>query len=169
MEQPEILEYQKSVVAKHGLRAHLHLNSMLVGGTWDDARQGYSLVIETIDPSTGKGTGDINTVFADVLVKATGGSWSVPKLPTEKEFPGLNTFKGEVMHSSGYRKDVDLKGKRVGVVGNAASGCQIVPVIAEDPTTQVVNFGRTQQWFVTRVSFPVSPETRSSSVLIVLL
>lgn len=158
MGQPEIWEYQKSVVNKNGLRAHLQLNSMLVGGAWDEAQQGYELQFERT-AQDGSGTGVVETVFADILIAATGGSWSVPRLPTDKELPGMDDFKGEIFHTANYRKDVDLSGKRVGVVGNAASGCQIVPVIAEDPTTHVINFGRSSQWFIHRVS--CQPQARS--------
>lgn len=132
---------------------------MLVGATWDDARQGYELHIErTISPettpysgSTVKRSGEVEVVFANVIVQATGGSWSVPKFPTAQEFPGLDDFKGEVFHTAAWRADVELKGKRVGVIGNGATSAQIVPVIAKDPTTEVINIARNPQWFIERV------------------
>jgi cation diffusion facilitator CzcD-associated flavoprotein CzcO len=34
---------------------------------------------------------------------------------------GIETFKGEVFHSARWRHDVDLRGKRVGVLGNGSS------------------------------------------------
>lgn len=159
----ELWQYQKDVVDRNGLRAHLQLNSMLVDAVWDDARQGYELRFERTVPSeltpysgsTVKGTGEIEVAFANVLIQAVGGSWSVPKFPTEKQFPGLHDFKGEVFHTAAWRSDVDLKGKRVGVIGNGATACQVVPALAKEPTTQIINFGRTPQWLVERVCLPI--------------
>ncbi|KAF8321564.1 FAD/NAD(P)-binding domain-containing protein [Clavulina sp. PMI_390] len=106
--------------------------------------------------STATPTGELETVFADVLIQAIGGAWTIPKIPTAKDFPGLDDFEGPIFHSAAWRSDIDLKGKRVGVVGNAATGCQIVSALSKDPDVKVVNFARTPQWFVERpqVQYP---------------
>ncbi|KAF8321563.1 FAD/NAD(P)-binding domain-containing protein [Clavulina sp. PMI_390] len=106
--------------------------------------------------STATPTGELETVFADVLIQAIGGAWSVPKLPTAKEFPGLDDFEGAVFHSAAWRSDIDLKNKCVGIVGNGATGCQIVAALSKDPEIKVVNFARTPQWIIERnqVQYP---------------
>jgi cation diffusion facilitator CzcD-associated flavoprotein CzcO len=156
----EIWQYQKDVVQRNGLRPHIELNRMLIAANWDDERHGYELHIErTAQPDNHRtnsscsivGTGDVEVVFVDILIQAVGGSWSVPKLPTSCDLPGLEEFRGVVFHSAAWRTDVNLKNKRVGVIGNGASACQIVPAISEEPSTQVVNFGKTPQWFAARV------------------
>jgi cation diffusion facilitator CzcD-associated flavoprotein CzcO len=43
--------------------------------------------------------------------------------------PGLENFQGEVFHSARWRHDLDLRGKRVAVVGTGASAIQFVPQI----------------------------------------
>ena len=63
---------------------------------------------------------------ADVLVSAAG-ALSDPKLP---DIDGIDSFQGEVFHSSQWRHDHDLTGKRVAVIGTGASAIQIVPEIA---------------------------------------
>lgn len=156
----EIWAYQKDVVDRTGLRAHLRTNVMLVGAAWDAARSGYELQLERTvsDPSSPYSggavtkSGDVEVVFVNFLITANGGSWSLPKFPTPEEFPGLNDFKGEVFHTAAWRTDVDLKGKRVGVIGNGATGAQLVPALAKEPTTQVINIARTPQWFIERVN-----------------
>ena len=47
------------------------------------------------------------------------------------DIPGLNDFKGQLIHSAAWNADVDLKGKRVCVIGNGSSGVQIVPSIID--------------------------------------
>lgn len=45
------------------------------------------------------------------------------------DIKGLHSFKGDLVHSAKWQKDIDLKNKRVAVIGNGASGVQIVPVL----------------------------------------
>lgn len=45
------------------------------------------------------------------------------------DIPGLHSFKGDLIHSANWKKDYDLCGKRVAVLGCGSSGVQIVPSI----------------------------------------
>lgn len=47
------------------------------------------------------------------------------------DFPGLKDYKGEVYHSSFYPEDLDLKGKRVALVGMGATAVQITQEVAK--------------------------------------
>lgn len=65
--------------------------------------------------------------------------------PNYPRFPGLETFKGRVFHSACWDHSVDLKGKRVAVIGSGCTATQIVPAIA--PEVEVVKqFIRTPHW-----------------------
>ena len=57
----------------------------------------------------------------------------------------MGSFDGPVFHTSLWRKDVDLTGKRVGIVGTGATSVQIVPAIAEK-VGQLHVFQRTAAW-----------------------
>lgn len=63
----------------------------------------------------------------------------------ELDVPGLESFRGPVFHSSGWREDVDLVGKRVVLFGNGCTAAQIVPSIVgrTKHLTQVV---RSKHW-----------------------
>jgi cation diffusion facilitator CzcD-associated flavoprotein CzcO len=43
------------------------------------------------------------------------------------DIPGIEDFKGTLMHTANWQQDVDYKGKLVAVIGNGSSGIQIVP------------------------------------------
>ena len=45
------------------------------------------------------------------------GPLSTPRMP---ELDGLGHFKGEAFHTAQWNYDVDLKGKKVGVIGTGA-------------------------------------------------
>ncbi|KAG0699420.1 hypothetical protein DFH29DRAFT_936918, partial [Suillus ampliporus] len=49
--------------------------------------------------------------------------------------------------------DVDLTGKVVGVIGNGCSATQFMPIIAAEPTTRIINFCRSPQWFTVREDY----------------
>ena len=44
---------------------------------------------------------------------------------------GIDSFQGEVFHSARWDHDVDLRGKRVAVIGTGATAVQLIPEIAE--------------------------------------
>ena len=50
-------------------------------------------------------------------------SWQYPKIP------GLDQYKGKLMHSAKWDATYDLKGKTVAVVGGGSSAVQLVPSI----------------------------------------
>ncbi|MFV9473092.1 flavin-containing monooxygenase [Advenella sp. RU8] len=66
-------------------------------------------------------------IFARVVVLAVGAS----RLPVIPEWPGLDSFTGEVLHSSKFKNALDHKGKRVLVVGSGNSGAEIATRLSE--------------------------------------
>ena len=50
--------------------------------------------------------------------------------PRPPEIPGLEQFTGTPMHTARWDASVDLRGKRVAVIGTGASAVQVIPSIA---------------------------------------
>ena len=70
---------------------------------------------------------DENSRIAPIVVVATG--WAdYPYAPT---WPGIETFGGEILHSSSYRNPAPFAGRRVLVVGSGNSGAEIALDLAE--------------------------------------
>lgn len=46
------------------------------------------------------------------------------------DIPGLENFKGPVMHSANWDTTFDPTGKRIALIGGGSSGIQILPQIA---------------------------------------
>jgi cation diffusion facilitator CzcD-associated flavoprotein CzcO len=112
--QPEIQAYIQRVAEQSGVLDRFRFDTELEDARWDDDAQLWH-----VRTSTGRLT-------ADVLVSAAG-ALSDAKLP---DIDGIDSFQGEVFHSSRWRHDYDLAGKRVAVIGTGASAIQIVPEIA---------------------------------------
>ncbi|OAA57336.1 Flavin monooxygenase-like protein [Cordyceps fumosorosea ARSEF 2679] len=58
-----------------------------------------------------------------------GGTTQKPHVP---DLPGLDTFQGQIVHPANWPSDLELEGKRVGLIGQGASGIQILEQLAKD-------------------------------------
>ena len=131
--QPEIRDYIKGVSESYGITPHIRFNHNLESAVWDDAFQVWRLTT-----SRGERT-------ADILISAVGGL-SSPSIP---EIKGLEDFEGPTFHSAEWDHDVDLKGRKVAVIGTGASAIQFVPEI--QPEVEGLNlFQRTPAWIMPR-------------------
>ena len=77
----------------------------------------------------------------DVVVSATG----VLHHPAVPDFPGLQSFRGQAFHTARWPDELDLRGKRVGIIGTGSTSAQIVGAIA-DQVASLTLFQRTPQW-----------------------
>jgi cation diffusion facilitator CzcD-associated flavoprotein CzcO len=110
--QPEILTYWENLYYKYDLHTHTTLNTCVYSAEWDNVAQLYNVVL--VDSVTGEHTG----TQAEAIIYAIGPFMS-PLFPKDLHWAGV--FDGLVWHSARWRHDVDLKGKRVGVIGNGCS------------------------------------------------
>ena len=92
---------------------------------------------------------------ADVVVSAMGGLHR----PFTPELPGIERFEGVHFHSARWNHAHDLTGRRVAVIGSAASAIQIVPQIAAR-TSKLALFQRTPNWILPRGDFAYSERAR---------
>src|SRR5262249_38700772 len=137
--------YLEACVDRFGIRGDMRFNTRLVSAAWDDQKQFWR--IETAD---GK------KLTARALVSAMGGL-HVPNVP---DIPGLKDFGGPVWHSAQWRDDVDLKGKRVAMIGSGASAIQITPEIA--PIVEHLDlYQRTPNWIVPKADRAVGADEQA--------
>ncbi|TCD69126.1 hypothetical protein EIP91_008602 [Steccherinum ochraceum] len=142
--QPQLKAYWKQLSAKYGISGHIVYFTQFTGAEWDSQRQMYRTEI------TDMRSGETRVEYTNIVISAIG-CLNVPFYP--EELRGIQTvFKGAHFHSARWNHSVDLRNKRVAVIGNGCSASQFVPLITEDPTTQVVNFCRTPNWILPKAS-----------------
>jgi len=115
VERAEIQGYLAKCWADFGLEPYTRFNTCVESARW----QGGSYWLVRTEAG--------ETFEFDVLVNAMGNQHT----PLYPDVPGRNVFGGASWHSARWNHDVDLAGKRVAVVGSAASAVQIVPQVAE--------------------------------------
>jgi 4-hydroxyacetophenone monooxygenase len=132
--QGELLDYFLGIADRYGLRDCARFNTAVRSVVWDDASKRWN--VELRGPS-----GDTQQITASVVISAVG-ALNNPLIP---RIQGLETFSGQAFHTAQWPKDLDVRGKRVAVVGNGASAMQVVPAIAGQ-VEHLTIFARSKQW-----------------------
>ncbi|WP_136035591.1 flavin-containing monooxygenase [Microbacterium sp. K35] len=141
--QPEILRYLNHVADRFDVRRHYRFGQRLSAASWDEGRQHWEVRTETGLTAT-----------ARWLVMATGGL-SKPQLP---DLPGRDTFAGTVLQTSAWPEGpVDLRGRRVAVIGTGSSGVQAIPLLAEQASELTV-YQRSANYSVPAFNRPIDDE-----------
>jgi len=132
--QEEIRDYMAHCARKYDLVRHIRFGTEIAGARFDAGAGVWRL----------RTTGG-EEIVADVLVSAVG-QLNRPAVPA---IPGLDRFRGACFHSARWDHGADLAGKRVGVIGNAASAIQLIPQIAPEARHLSI-FQRSPNWMLPR-------------------
>ncbi|KAF3035528.1 hypothetical protein E8E12_001126, partial [Didymella heteroderae] len=144
--QPEILAYLQHVTNKYDLRRHMQFNTELTSAEWSDSARRW-----TVTTSTG-------IIFKTRYLVSALGLLSRKNLP---DYKGIKDFVGEMYHTGNWPEGVDLKGKRVGVIGNGSTGVQVITAIAKE-VSELKSFQRNPQYSVPSGQGPITEEYRKA-------
>ena len=115
--QPDILRYANHVADRFNLRKDIQFESRVTEVLFLEESGDWRISV-----------GETYQCHAKFCVMATG-CLSVPNTP---EIEGADQFRGQVLHTGRWPKEeVDLSGKRVGVIGTGSSGVQAIPELAK--------------------------------------
>jgi cyclohexanone monooxygenase len=142
--QPELLEYFERSTDRHGLRAHLRLNTEITAAQWNSGTNTW-----TLTDSTG-----LDHTF-DIVVSAVG-MFTRPLLPDLHE---QEPFSGTLMHTARWDHSVDLRGTRVAVLGTGSTASQLLPEVAK-VADKVYSVQRSPTWILPKPDRPYSERER---------
>ena len=132
--QAEIRAYLERCADKYDVRRHVRFGAEAARAELDEASG-----LWTVTTTRGE-------IFeARVVIGAVGPlhRFSLPKIP------GLDTFRGQVIHSARWDHGFDPRGKRVAAVGAGASAIQFIPELVKD-VAKLHSFQRTPAWVLPR-------------------
>ncbi|CAH6723320.1 hypothetical protein CLIB1444_14S01442 [[Candida] jaroonii] len=141
--QYEMQEYMQEIVKKYKLKESCYLSTQVVEARYMEKSAEWQ--VESWDLKTGQKI----THRSKILVNCSGGL-VVPNVFKPK---GMETFKGNYMHSAIWDHSVDFKGKQVIVVGNGCSAAQVVPALLDYEPKSIVQTIRSQHYI-----FPPHPK-----------
>lgn len=132
----EILQYAFNCADQYGIRDSIRFNEEVIDARYDEAQSLWRVRTRTAD-------GKEHTLTGNVFVACVG-ALNRPQIP---KIAGLSDFGGPNFHTADWRSDVDLKGKRVAMIGTGASGMQTGPSIAPE-VAQLNIFQRSPHWAI---------------------
>lgn len=138
----EIQAYAEEITDRYQLRPNVKLGDEATSAVWDEGSKKWTVTTES-------GA----TYEGDALIGALG-QLNRPNWPS---IPGKDAFKGAITHSAEWDHSIETKGKRVGVIGCAASAVQIIPELAKE-VEQLIVFQRSPNWVIPRRDVAMSLE-----------
>ncbi|KAI1773983.1 FAD/NAD(P)-binding domain-containing protein [Hypoxylon cercidicola] len=134
---PEIEEYLTRIFEEEHMMDSIKLRHKVVGAWWDENRGLWDISVLNLE------TGEEFKDQANFLVDGSGilNNWKWP------DIPGIQSFQGDLVHTASWPKDFDYSNKTVAVIGNGASGVQLLPAIQPD-VKKLYHFVRTPTWII---------------------
>ena len=112
----EIYEYCQNMATRFGFYDHCLFHTTVDRTEWDEEAQRWTVYTDRGDAMRAR------------YVILANGILTTPKLA---RIEGMERFEGESFHTSRWRYDVPLEGKRVGIIGTGATAVQAIPELAK--------------------------------------
>jgi cation diffusion facilitator CzcD-associated flavoprotein CzcO len=144
--QPDTLRYLNYVADKFDLRKDMQFHSRVSRAEFGDAANTWTVTLETGEQAT-----------APLMITALGplSAYTLPNIP------GRDSFAGQAVHTARWpHQGLDLKGKRVGIIGTGATAIQAIQTIAKDVGHLTV-FQRTPNWAAPLHNSRITPEEQA--------
>ncbi|KAL5403501.1 hypothetical protein PMIN03_008896 [Paraphaeosphaeria minitans] len=131
----EIFAYFNDFARKYGLHKYVKTRHQVGGATWNKQKGGYDVQIKDLE------SGQTIHDHCDILINASGilNNWAWPAIP------GIDKYKGVLLHTANWDEKIDLRGRHVGLIGNGSSGIQVLPTI-QPHVQKVTTFIREPTW-----------------------
>lgn len=130
---PVLRSYFDSCLDLLGLRSNVRFGVEALGARWDEGARSWQVGL--------KSAAGVETVQVRAVVSAVG-QLNRPLIP---EIPGAEAYRGVATHTSRWPDGLDVAGKKVAVIGTAATALQLVPELAAKAGHLTV-FQRSPTW-----------------------
>ena len=131
----EIRDYWQSQARKYDVYKYAKFGQKVEDAAWDPAEGVWNLVLRNAS------TGETTAAKADYLLASVGrlNAWKLP------DYPGIQDYKGILRHASHWDSSFDPTGKKVAVIGNGASGIQLVANV-QKLASRLDHYVRNKTW-----------------------
>jgi cation diffusion facilitator CzcD-associated flavoprotein CzcO len=119
---PSILRYVKETAREYDIERHIRFEHRVVCARFDSAAARWTVEARRLD------TGETVRISCDFLF-ACAGYYRYDEGYTP-HFPGIERYKGRLVHPQHWPADLDYAGKRVVVIGSGATAVTVVPAMA---------------------------------------
>jgi cation diffusion facilitator CzcD-associated flavoprotein CzcO len=120
----EILKYMGEVIDENDLTRHIRYNHKIASAKWSSEDNRWTIEATRAD------TGETRRFTANFLWMCQG--YYRHSQGYTPEWPGMDRYKGQIVHPQSWPEDLDYAGKQVVVIGSGATAATLVPAIAAD-------------------------------------
>lgn len=120
----EIRKYMGEVIEENDLGKHIRYQHKILNARWSSDENLWTIEAQRTD------TGEFLRFTANFLWMCQG--YYRHSEGYTPEWPGMQDFKGRIVHPQTWPEDLDYKGKKVVVIGSGATTATIVPAMAND-------------------------------------
>ena len=121
---PNILKYLNEAVDEYQIRDKIQYQTKVTSVNFDSTKNSW-----TVNTTNSK-TNTVNSYTCNFLFICTG--YYNYKNGYTPDYPGVENFKGQLIHPQLWPKDLNYKGKKVVVIGSGATAVTIVPKMANE-------------------------------------
>lgn len=136
----EIKKYMSEVIADNGIDKHIRYQHRITHASWSSLEKRW-----TVDVLRGD-NGETFQMTANFLWMCQG--YYKHSEGYTPEWPGMDSYKGRIVHPQTWPTDLEYAGKKILVIGSGATAATIVPAMAKD-AEHVTVLQRSPTYFVT--------------------
>lgn len=118
---PAILQYVRDTAQEFGIDRHIRFRQRVRSASWSSEEACWRVEAENGEGATVQYT-------CDFLYGCTG--YYRYESGYEPKFPGIEDFRGRMVHPQHWPEDLDYAGKKVVVIGSGATAVTLVPAMA---------------------------------------
>jgi cation diffusion facilitator CzcD-associated flavoprotein CzcO len=116
-----ILRYLRESAGLYGIDKKVRFGHRLISADWSSRDLCWRLDVRV--------GGELRVFHARFLILGTG--YYDYENPLEANIPGLERFKGQVVHPQSWREDLQYEGKRMVIIGSGATAVTLLPNVAK--------------------------------------
>jgi cation diffusion facilitator CzcD-associated flavoprotein CzcO len=121
---PSILAYVREAASETGVDQHILFGHKAVHGSWSTEESLWTCTFENVK------TGEEKQIKARFVYGNTGYySYERGFVP---DFPGADTFKGQILEPQFWPENLDYSGKRVVIIGSGATAVTMLPAMTDN-------------------------------------
>jgi cation diffusion facilitator CzcD-associated flavoprotein CzcO len=123
-----IREYLAVTAHKYGIDRHIRFNSCVSSADWDSSTDTWTVTVRRNGEQGGDA--DVQKQYRARFVFFGSGYYNYDEGYTP-DFPGIEKFRGVVVHPQHWPEDLDYAGKKIVVIGSGATAVTLLPSLSE--------------------------------------
>lgn len=121
---PDILRYLRETAEEYGVDERIRYHRKATNFAWSSEDRFWTITVDNTE------TGETETLTADFVISSSGYyNYDAGYTP---QWPGVEDYRGELVHPQHWPDDLDYTDKRVVVIGSGATAVTLVPSMAKE-------------------------------------